>query len=68
MDDVRDLISPLSDELRDKIDDLSQDIKDRRLAEKVLEAENHAAQLNESSAILDGYVDHEFVMFYYEIG
>ncbi|XP_054830970.1 laminin subunit alpha-2 [Eublepharis macularius] len=57
VDDVRDKISPLSDELKDKIDDLSQDIKDRRLPEKVLEAENHAAQLNDSSSILDGILD-----------
>ncbi|XP_066470578.1 laminin subunit alpha-2 isoform X3 [Tiliqua scincoides] len=55
--DVRDGISPLSDELKDKIDDLSQDIKDRRLPEKVLQAENHAAQLNESSARLDDILD-----------
>lgn len=61
VDDVRDKISPLSDELKDKIDDLSQDVKDRRLSEKVMEAENHAAQLNDSSAILDGYANHAFV-------
>ncbi|NXJ95351.1 LAMA2 protein, partial [Corythaixoides concolor] len=47
-------IQPMSDQLKDKIDDLSQEIHDRMLPEKVLQAENHAAQLNESSAILDG--------------
>lgn len=66
MDDVRDGISPLSDELKDKIDDLSQDIKDRRLPEKVLQAENHAAQLNDSSAKLDAYVNYEFFIIYFK--
>ncbi|NXI45933.1 LAMA2 protein, partial [Galbula dea] len=51
---VADKIQPMSDQLRDKIDDLSQEIRDRMLPEKILQAENHAAQLNESSAILDG--------------
>ncbi|KAK0682552.1 LAMA2 protein, partial [Pygoscelis papua] len=51
---VADKIQPMSDQLKDKIDDLSQEIHDRMLPEKVLQAENHAAQLNESSAILDG--------------
>jgi laminin alpha 1/2 len=46
----------MSEELKDKIDDLSQEIKDRKLAEKVSQAESHAAQLNDSSAVLDGYV------------
>lgn len=45
----------MSEELSDKIDDLAQEIKDRRLAEKVSQAESHAAQLNDSSAVLDGY-------------
>ncbi|XP_044280734.1 laminin subunit alpha-2 isoform X5 [Varanus komodoensis] len=54
VDEIRDRISPLSDELKDKIDDLSQDIKDKNLPEMVLQAERHAAQLNDSSAILDG--------------
>ncbi|NXE48976.1 LAMA2 protein, partial [Casuarius casuarius] len=47
-------IQPMSDQLKDKIDDLSQEIQERMLPEKVLQAESHAAQLNESSAILDG--------------
>uniref|UniRef100_A0A663E5D9 Laminin subunit alpha-2 n=1 Tax=Aquila chrysaetos chrysaetos TaxID=223781 RepID=A0A663E5D9_AQUCH len=51
---VADKIQPMSDQLKDKIDDLSQEIHDRMLPVKVLQAENHAAQLNESSAILDG--------------
>ncbi|KAJ7341923.1 hypothetical protein JRQ81_007908, partial [Phrynocephalus forsythii] len=57
IDDVRDKISPLSDELKDKIDDLSQDLKDRKLPEQVLEAESRAAQLNDSSNILDGILN-----------
>ncbi|NXG28484.1 LAMA2 protein, partial [Dromaius novaehollandiae] len=47
-------MQPMSDQLKDKIDDLSQEIQERMLPEKVLQAESHAAQLNESSAILDG--------------
>uniref|UniRef100_A0A8D0L6L7 Laminin subunit alpha-2 n=1 Tax=Sphenodon punctatus TaxID=8508 RepID=A0A8D0L6L7_SPHPU len=54
VDGIRDKIGPMSDQLKDKIDDLSQDIQDKMLPEKVFQAENHAAQLNESSAILDG--------------
>ncbi|XP_060609318.2 laminin subunit alpha-2 isoform X3 [Anolis sagrei] len=57
IDDVRNKISPLSDQLKDKIDDLSQDLKDRKLPEQVLQAESHAAQLNDSSNILDGILD-----------
>lgn len=51
---VADKIQPMSDQLKDKIDDLSQEIHDRMLPEKVLQAENRASQLNESSAVLDG--------------
>ncbi|XP_053879086.1 laminin subunit alpha-2 isoform X6 [Malaclemys terrapin pileata] len=54
VENLGDKIQPIADELKDKIDDLAQDIQDRMLPEKVLQAENHAAQLNESSAILDG--------------
>ncbi|XP_072852967.2 laminin subunit alpha-2 [Pogona vitticeps] len=57
IDNIRDRISPLSDELKDKIDDLSQDLKERKLPEQVLEAESRAAQLNDSSKILDGILD-----------
>lgn len=46
----------MSEELTNKIDELSQEIKDKNLADKVSQAESHAAQLNDSSAILDGYV------------
>ncbi|XP_074943697.1 laminin subunit alpha-2 isoform X1 [Phalacrocorax aristotelis] len=51
---IADKLQPMSDQLKDKTDDLSQEIHVRMLPEKVLQAENHAAQLNESSAILDG--------------
>ncbi|XP_067402830.1 laminin subunit alpha-2 isoform X3 [Emydura macquarii macquarii] len=54
VEDMGDMIQPIVDQLKDKIDDLSQDIQDRMLPEKVLQAENYSAQLNESSAILDG--------------
>lgn len=47
-------MGPLSVELKGKIDNLSGDIKNKKLPEKVLQAETHAAQLNDSSAILDG--------------
>ncbi|XP_053142140.1 laminin subunit alpha-2 isoform X3 [Hemicordylus capensis] len=57
VDGVRDNIGRLFDELKDKIDDLSQDLKDRRLPEKVLQAEAHATQLNDSSAKLDGILE-----------
>uniref|UniRef100_A0A8C2VU09 Laminin subunit alpha-2 n=1 Tax=Chinchilla lanigera TaxID=34839 RepID=A0A8C2VU09_CHILA len=54
VEDIQTKLPPMSEELTDKIDELSQEIKDRKLAEKVSEAERHAAQLNDSSAILDG--------------
>ncbi|XP_030909969.2 laminin subunit alpha-2 [Melopsittacus undulatus] len=54
VEDVAENIQSMSDQLNDKINDLSQEIQDKMLPEKVLQAENHAAQLNESSAILDG--------------
>nr|XP_048281070.1 laminin subunit alpha-2 isoform X2 [Myodes glareolus] len=57
VEDIRTKLPPMSEELSDKIDDLSQEIKDRKLAEKVFQAESHAAQLNESSAVLDGILD-----------
>ncbi|XP_053520767.1 laminin subunit alpha-2 isoform X4 [Artibeus jamaicensis] len=55
--DIQTKLPPMSEELKDKIDDLSQDIKDRKLAERVSQAESHAAQLNDSSAVLDGILD-----------
>uniref|UniRef100_A0A8D2D8T9 Laminin subunit alpha-2 n=1 Tax=Sciurus vulgaris TaxID=55149 RepID=A0A8D2D8T9_SCIVU len=57
VEDIRTKLPPMSEELKDKIDDLSQEIKDRQLAEKVSQAESHAAQLNDSSAVLDGILD-----------
>lgn len=54
VEDIKTKLPPMSEELSDKIDDLAQEIKDRRLAEKVFQAESHAAQLNDSSAVLDG--------------
>lgn len=57
VEDIQTKLPPMSEELSDKIDDLSQEIKDRKLAEKVFQAESHAAQLNESSAVLDGILD-----------
>ena len=56
VEDIQTKLPPMSEELKDKIDDLSQEIQDRNLAEKVSQAESHAAQLNDSSAVLDGYV------------
>uniref|UniRef100_A0A8C0Q579 Laminin subunit alpha-2 n=1 Tax=Canis lupus familiaris TaxID=9615 RepID=A0A8C0Q579_CANLF len=57
VEDIQTKLPPMSEELKDKIDDLSQEIKDRKLAEKVSQAESHAAQLNDSSAVLDGILD-----------
>ncbi|XP_006885094.1 PREDICTED: laminin subunit alpha-2-like [Elephantulus edwardii] len=55
--DIKTKLPPMSEELTEKIDDLSREIKDRKLAEKVSQAEGHAAQLNDSSAVLDGILD-----------
>ncbi|XP_073893131.1 laminin subunit alpha-2 isoform X8 [Macaca fascicularis] len=57
VEDIQTKLPPMSEELNNKIDDLSQEIKDRKLAEKVSQAESHAAQLNDSSAVLDGILD-----------
>ncbi|XP_012788306.2 laminin subunit alpha-2 [Sorex araneus] len=57
VEDIQTKLPSMSDELKDKIDDLSQKIKDQKLAEKVSQAESHAAQLNDSSAILDRILD-----------
>ncbi|XP_045355489.1 laminin subunit alpha-2 isoform X5 [Leopardus geoffroyi] len=57
VEDIQTKLPPMSEELKDKIDDLSQEIQDRNLAEKVSQAESHAAQLNDSSAVLDGILD-----------
>uniref|UniRef100_A0A481B651 Laminin subunit alpha-2 isoform a n=1 Tax=Sus scrofa TaxID=9823 RepID=A0A481B651_PIG len=55
--DIQTKLPTMSEDLQDKIDDLSQEIKDRKLAEKVSQAESHAAQLNDSSAVLDGILE-----------
>ncbi|XP_037698911.1 laminin subunit alpha-2 isoform X2 [Choloepus didactylus] len=57
VEDIRTKLPPMSKELKNKIDDLSGEIKDRKLVEKVFRAESHAAQLNDSSAVLDGILD-----------
>uniref|UniRef100_A0A452E6V7 Laminin subunit alpha-2 n=1 Tax=Capra hircus TaxID=9925 RepID=A0A452E6V7_CAPHI len=57
VEDIQTKLPPMSKDLKDKIDNLSQEIKDRKLAEKVSQAESHAAQLNDSSAVLDGILD-----------
>lgn len=57
VEDIQTKLPDMSDELKNKTDDLSQELKDRNLAQKVFQAENHAAQLNESSAVLDGILD-----------
>ncbi|XP_004673900.1 PREDICTED: laminin subunit alpha-2 isoform X2 [Condylura cristata] len=57
VEDIQKKMPPMSEELKDKIDDLYQKIKDKNLAEKVSQAERHAAQLNDSSAVLDGILD-----------
>ncbi|XP_023570030.1 laminin subunit alpha-2 [Octodon degus] len=57
VEDIQTKLPPMSEELTEKINELSQAIKDRKLAEKVSQAETHAAQLNDSSAVLDGILD-----------
>ncbi|KAM9666921.1 laminin subunit alpha-2 [Trichechus inunguis] len=57
VEDIQTKLPPMSEELKDRIDGLSREIKDRKLAEKVSQAESHAAQLNDSSAVLDGILD-----------
>ncbi|KAM4529659.1 laminin subunit alpha-2 isoform 2-T2 [Fundulus diaphanus] len=47
-------LRPLHDRLDDKVQGLTDGLSDGRLAEHVREAEEHAKQLNESAAILDG--------------
>lgn len=46
-------LGPLGDQLEDKVSHLTDGLGDGRLANHVLEAEEHAKQLNESAAILD---------------
>ncbi|XP_077018985.1 laminin subunit alpha-2 isoform X2 [Tamandua tetradactyla] len=57
VEDIETKLPPMSKELKNEIDDLSQAVKDRKVAEKVSQAERHAAQLSDSSAVLDGILD-----------
>ncbi|XP_075719830.1 laminin subunit alpha-2 [Rhinoderma darwinii] len=52
--DMNNELPQLGERLNDKINNLTDEIQTRDLPEKVLEAELHAAQLNESSGKLDG--------------
>ncbi|KAM4771006.1 laminin subunit alpha-2 [Rhinophrynus dorsalis] len=54
LSDMNKELPPLAERLNEKINDLIEEIKRRKLHDKVLQAENQAAQLIESSAILDG--------------
>ncbi|XP_059501383.1 laminin subunit alpha-2 isoform X3 [Stegostoma tigrinum] len=47
-------LEPLIGRLKDKMDELAAGIRDEKLPELVLQAEYHAAVLNDSSGILDG--------------
>lgn len=47
-------LGPLHDQLDDKVTHLTNGLSDGRLDSHVHEAEEHAKQLNESAAILDG--------------
>lgn len=46
-------LGPLRDHLEDKVSHLTDGLGNGRLANQVLEAEDHAKQLNNSAAILD---------------
>lgn len=47
-------LGPLHDQLSDRVGHLTSGLSNGRLASHVLTAEDHAKQLNESAAILDG--------------
>lgn len=47
-------LGPLHDQLDDKVGHLTRGLSDGSLANHVRDAEEHAKQLNESAAILDG--------------
>lgn len=47
-------LGPLDDQLQDKVSSLTTGLSDGILDYKVQSAEEHAKQLNESAAILDG--------------
>lgn len=48
-------LRPLGDQLEERVGHLTDGLGKDRLANHVLEAEDHAKQLNESAAILDRY-------------
>ncbi|XP_063773402.1 laminin subunit alpha-2 isoform X3 [Pseudophryne corroboree] len=52
--DMNNELPLLTEQLNEKINDLANELQRRDLPEQVLQAELHAAQLNESSAKLDG--------------
>ncbi|XP_067337909.1 laminin subunit alpha-2 isoform X2 [Channa argus] len=57
IEDLQDMereLGPLHDQLDDKVSHLTGGLSDGRLANRVRDAEEHANQLNESAAILDG--------------
>ncbi|KAG8444246.1 hypothetical protein GDO86_009434 [Hymenochirus boettgeri] len=54
LSDINKILPNLAIKLNEKINNLTEEIERRDLPELVLQAENHAAQLVESSAILDG--------------
>lgn len=52
-------LDPLHAQLDDEVQGLSDGLSNGRLAEHVREAEEHAKQLNESAAILDGWIQYK---------
>lgn len=48
-------LSPLGEQLEDRVSHLADGLGNGRLANRVLEAEEHAQLLNDSAAILDRY-------------
>lgn len=48
-------LSPLGEQLGDRVSHLAHGLGNGRLANRVLEAEEHAQLLNDSAAILDRY-------------
>ncbi|KAM9355578.1 laminin subunit alpha-2 [Pholidichthys leucotaenia] len=54
LQEMRSELGPLHDQLDDRVSHLTDGLRDGRLANRVQDAEQHAKQLNESAAILDG--------------
>eukprot|EP00079_Xenopus_tropicalis_P035929 XP_017949700.1 PREDICTED: laminin subunit alpha-2 isoform X3 [Xenopus tropicalis] len=54
LSDMNKELPPLTEQLNEKINNLTQEIARRDLPEQILQAENQAAQLIDSSAVLDG--------------